>query len=161
MKDTRLIRLILSDLASGKCVHEYVSLIVPKDTTRLRDLVVQRSVSPERAFESITDQDFLKMVYNAIKAGYRLFDGAGDYGNEKEAGEGVRRALKEGIVKRGELCAHWLCSSIVNPSFSLTRNSSSHHFQGRSSVEMDMRSADWCQLKAVEHIPCPGACASW
>jgi len=43
------------------------------------------------------------MVYNAIKVGYRLFDGAGDYGNEKEAGEGVRRALEEGIVKREEL----------------------------------------------------------
>jgi len=42
-------------------------------------------------------------VYNAIKAGYRLFDGAGDYGNEKEAGEGVRRALKDGLVKREEL----------------------------------------------------------
>lgn len=43
-------------------------------------------------------------VYNAIKVGYRLFDGAGDYGNEKEAGEGVGRALREGIVKREELC---------------------------------------------------------
>jgi len=43
-------------------------------------------------------------VYNAIKAGYRLLDGAGDYGNEKEAGHGVRRALNEGIVKREELC---------------------------------------------------------
>jgi D-xylose reductase len=43
-------------------------------------------------------------VYNAIKTGYRLLDGAGDYGNEKEAGEGVRRALKEGIVTREELC---------------------------------------------------------
>ncbi|KAJ7641971.1 Aldo/keto reductase [Roridomyces roridus] len=42
-------------------------------------------------------------VYNAIKAGYRLFDGAGDYGNEKEAGEGVRRALTDGLVKREEL----------------------------------------------------------
>jgi D-xylose reductase len=42
-------------------------------------------------------------VYNAIKAGYRLFDGACDYGNEKEAGEGIARALKEGIVKREEL----------------------------------------------------------
>jgi len=42
-------------------------------------------------------------VYNAIKAGYRLFDGAGDYGNEKEAGEGVRRALSDGLVKREEL----------------------------------------------------------
>ncbi|KIJ22069.1 hypothetical protein PAXINDRAFT_165368 [Paxillus involutus ATCC 200175] len=42
-------------------------------------------------------------VYNAIKAGYRLFDGAGDYGNEKEAGEGVRRAISDGLVKREEL----------------------------------------------------------
>jgi D-xylose reductase len=59
-------------------------------------------------------------IYNAIKAGYRLFDGAcgnwfillpqtfksltlPDYGNEVEAGQGVARALKEGIVEREEL----------------------------------------------------------
>jgi len=42
-------------------------------------------------------------VYNAIKTGYRLFDGACDYGNEKEAGEGVARAIKEGLVKREDL----------------------------------------------------------
>ncbi|KAF3057115.1 NAD(P)H-dependent D-xylose reductase XYR1 [Daldinia childiae] len=42
-------------------------------------------------------------VYNAIKTGYRLFDGACDYGNEKECGEGVARAIKEGIVKREDL----------------------------------------------------------
>ncbi|PMD18448.1 putative NAD(P)H-dependent D-xylose reductase xyl1 [Hyaloscypha hepaticicola] len=42
-------------------------------------------------------------VYNAIKVGYRLFDGACDYGNEKEAGEGVARAIKEGLVKRSDL----------------------------------------------------------
>ncbi|KAG5647760.1 hypothetical protein DXG03_008483 [Asterophora parasitica] len=42
-------------------------------------------------------------VYEAIKAGYRLFDGAGDYGNEKEAGEGVRRAIQDGLVKREDL----------------------------------------------------------
>jgi len=42
-------------------------------------------------------------VYNAIKTGYRLFDGACDYGNEVEAGDGVARAIKEGIVKREEL----------------------------------------------------------
>jgi D-xylose reductase len=42
-------------------------------------------------------------VYEAIKAGYRLFDGACDYGNEKECGEGVARAIKDGIVKREEL----------------------------------------------------------
>jgi D-xylose reductase len=42
-------------------------------------------------------------VYNAIKEGYRLLDGAGDYGNEKEAGEGVARAIKDGLVKREDL----------------------------------------------------------
>ncbi|KAB8235166.1 NAD(P)H-dependent D-xylose reductase (XR) [Aspergillus alliaceus] len=43
------------------------------------------------------------VVYNAIKAGYRLFDGACDYGNEAECGEGVARAIKEGLVKREDL----------------------------------------------------------
>lgn len=43
-------------------------------------------------------------MYNAIKAGYRLLDGAGDYGNEKEAGDGVRKAIADGLVKREELC---------------------------------------------------------
>ncbi|OJD26506.1 hypothetical protein ACJ73_02118 [Blastomyces percursus] len=42
-------------------------------------------------------------VYNAIKTGYRLFDGACDYGNEAEAGQGATRAIQEGIVKREEL----------------------------------------------------------
>lgn len=61
-------------------------------------------------------------VYNAIKTGYRLFDGAcgtshvhmntiylyaysgtADYGNEVESGQGVARAIKEGIVKREDL----------------------------------------------------------
>lgn len=42
-------------------------------------------------------------VYNAIKAGYRLFDGAYDYSNEKESGEGIQRAIKDGLVKREEI----------------------------------------------------------
>ncbi|KAH3686156.1 hypothetical protein WICPIJ_002865 [Wickerhamomyces pijperi] len=42
-------------------------------------------------------------VYNAIKLGYRLFDGAADYGNEVEVGQGIKRALDEGIVKREDL----------------------------------------------------------
>ena len=45
-------------------------------------------------------------VYNAIKSGYRLLDGAGDYGNEKEAGEGLRRAIADGIVKREDVCEY-------------------------------------------------------
>ncbi|KAI0148740.1 NAD(P)H-dependent D-xylose reductase [Xylariaceae sp. FL1272] len=42
-------------------------------------------------------------VYNAIKLGYRHIDGAWDYTNSAEAGEGVRRAIKEGIVKREDM----------------------------------------------------------
>jgi len=42
-------------------------------------------------------------VYNAIKAGYRLFDSACDYGNEKFSGQGLKRAIDEGIVKREDV----------------------------------------------------------
>ncbi|KAI1386634.1 Aldo/keto reductase [Hypoxylon trugodes] len=42
-------------------------------------------------------------VYNAIKLGYRHIDGAWDYGNSAEAGQGVRRAIEEGIVKREDV----------------------------------------------------------
>ncbi|QKX53398.1 uncharacterized protein TRUGW13939_00477 [Talaromyces rugulosus] len=42
-------------------------------------------------------------VYSAIKAGYRLLDGAADYGNEKEVGQGIARAIKDGLVKREDL----------------------------------------------------------
>ena len=51
----------------------------------------------------VTNETCADTVYNAIKTGYRLFDGACDYGNEKEAGEGVARAIKDGLVKREEL----------------------------------------------------------
>ncbi|KAG9006549.1 NAD(P)H-dependent D-xylose reductase (XR) [Tulasnella sp. JGI-2019a] len=42
-------------------------------------------------------------VYNAVKAGYRLFDCAGDYGNEKQSGEGLKRAIDEGLIKREDV----------------------------------------------------------
>jgi len=47
--------------------------------------------------------DTADVVYNALKNGYRLLDGAGDYGNEKEAGEGLARAIKDGIVTRDQV----------------------------------------------------------
>lgn len=43
------------------------------------------------------------VVYEAIKAGYRHLDGAAAYGNEKEVGAGIKKALDEGICKREEL----------------------------------------------------------
>ncbi|SMN17925.1 similar to Saccharomyces cerevisiae YHR104W GRE3 Aldose reductase involved in methylglyoxal, d-xylose, arabinose, and galactose metabolism [Maudiozyma saulgeensis] len=44
-----------------------------------------------------------EQVYDAIKLGYRLFDGATDYGNEVEVGQGIRRAIDEKIVTRADL----------------------------------------------------------
>lgn len=43
------------------------------------------------------------IVYDAIKSGYRLIDCAQDYGNEKECGQGVRRAIDEGIIERKDI----------------------------------------------------------
>ncbi|KAF8995030.1 Aldo/keto reductase [Cyathus striatus] len=51
----------------------------------------------------IPNETCAETVYTAIKCGYRLIDGAADYGNEKEAGEGVRRAIEEGIIKREDI----------------------------------------------------------
>jgi D-xylose reductase len=42
-------------------------------------------------------------VVNAVEAGYRLFDSACDYGNEKETGEGIKQVLAKGSVKREDL----------------------------------------------------------
>lgn len=51
----------------------------------------------------IPNKDAPLAIYNAIKAGYRLIDCACDYGNEVECGQGVARAIKEGLVKRSDL----------------------------------------------------------
>lgn len=44
-----------------------------------------------------------EMVYQAIKAGYRLIDTAASYMNEDAVGQGVRQAIDEGICKREDL----------------------------------------------------------
>ncbi|KAL4927627.1 putative glycerol dehydrogenase [Aspergillus undulatus] len=44
-----------------------------------------------------------KAVYHALKVGYRHIDTAQCYGNETEVGEGINKALSEGLVKRSEI----------------------------------------------------------
>jgi len=51
------------------------------------------------------------IVYNAIKIGYRLLDSACDYGNEKEVGLGIKRAIEDGLVTREDL---WITSKLWN-----------------------------------------------
>ncbi|EOA7301071.1 aldo/keto reductase [Enterococcus faecium] len=48
-------------------------------------------------------EETAEAVYQAIKIGYRLIDTASIYGNEKETGEGIKRAINEGLVTREEL----------------------------------------------------------
>ena len=59
----------------------------------------------------IARHDTADMVFNAIKAGYRHLDSAADYGNEQQAGEGIRRALAEGLCTRQDL---WITSKLWN-----------------------------------------------
>jgi D-xylose reductase len=50
-------------------------------------------------------------VVAAIRAGYRHLDSACDYGNEKQVGEGIRRAIEQGLCTREEL---WVTSKLWN-----------------------------------------------
>ena len=59
-------------------------------------------VPPERCADT---------VVAAIRAGYRHLDSACDYGNEREVGIGIRRALDEGLCTREEL---WVTSKLWN-----------------------------------------------
>ncbi len=52
-------------------------------------------------------------VLSAIKIGYRHFDCAPIYGNEKEIGEAFSKAFREGLVKRGDI---WITSKLWNDS---------------------------------------------
>ena len=47
--------------------------------------------------------NIVDVVYGSIKDGLRLIDTAFKYGNEEEIGQGLKKALDDGIVKREEL----------------------------------------------------------
>lgn len=50
-------------------------------------------------------------VVDAIAAGWRHFDCACDYGNEKEVGDGIRQAIDSGMIVREDL---WITSKLWN-----------------------------------------------
>ena len=47
--------------------------------------------------------DIQELVYSSIKDGTRLIDTAAVYGSEEGVGKGVKKAIKEGIIKREDL----------------------------------------------------------
>jgi len=59
----------------------------------------------------IPREDAADAVVEAIRAGYRHLDSACDYGNEVEVGQGISRALKEGLCSREDL---WITSKLWN-----------------------------------------------
>lgn len=59
----------------------------------------------------VSKSDCAQSVFDAIKSGYRCIDEACDYGNEKECGEGISKAINEGVVKRQDL---WVTSKLWN-----------------------------------------------
>ncbi|TFK36989.1 NADP-dependent oxidoreductase domain-containing protein [Crucibulum laeve] len=91
----------------------------------------------------VTKSSCADTVYDAIKAGYRLFDGAGDYGNEKEAGEGVRRAIQDGLVKREDL---FITSKLWNTFHA------HDHVKSLSKKQLDLWGIDYFDLFLV-HFP--------
>ena len=59
----------------------------------------------------IANENCANVVYEAVKQGYRHFDSASDYGNEREVGEGITRAIAAGLCSREEL---WVTSKLWN-----------------------------------------------
>lgn len=51
----------------------------------------------------ISKEDCERVVIDAIKVGYRLFDTAQSYFNEEEVGNAIEKAIEEKLVKREEL----------------------------------------------------------
>ena len=49
------------------------------------------------------DEETANSVYHALKDGYRLIDTAQYYGNEMGVGNGIRRAINDGIVTREDV----------------------------------------------------------
>ena len=47
--------------------------------------------------------DISEIIYSSIKDGTRLIDTAAVYGSEEGVGKGVKKAIKEGIIKREDL----------------------------------------------------------
>lgn len=72
-------------------------------------------------------------VYHAISVGYRHIDGAWIYENQGEVGEGIAKAIAEGLVKREDL---WVTSKLWN-SFHAKEDVEAHLRDTLSQLKLD------------------------
>mmetsp|Transcript_5489 Transcript_5489/g.9054 ORF Transcript_5489/g.9054 Transcript_5489/m.9054 type:complete len:657 (+) Transcript_5489:103-2073(+) len=79
-----------NNLAIGLRPKSYYQTLHPKDPLVFGFWKVGKDVCEE-------------VAYQAICNGYRRLDCACDYGNEEQVGQGIARALKDGLVQRDEL----------------------------------------------------------
>lgn len=62
-------------------------------------------------FWKIAPEDCEATVLEAVRAGYRHFDCAADYGNEQAVGKGIAAAIAQGLCTREDL---WITSKLWN-----------------------------------------------
>ncbi len=62
-------------------------------------------------FWKVAPEDCAGTLIEAVKAGYRHFDCAADYANEASVGEGLAKAMEQGLCTREEL---WITSKLWN-----------------------------------------------
>ena len=66
------------------------------------------------------DEETANSIYSALENGYRLIDTAQYYGNEKGVGDGLKRAINNGIVTREEV---FITTKIMPSSYGNSYNS--------------------------------------
>lgn len=104
---------------------------------------------PQLAFGlyKVSKEDCPAVVQDAIQEGYRHFDCASSYGNEKEVGEGLKAAIDKSMVARNDLC---ICSKVWKDSVILGREAV------RSSIRKSINDlkCDYLDI-AMIHWPVP------
>ena len=68
--------------------------------------ILERGLTPDPlvfGFWKVPKDVCADVCYQSIKAGYRRLDCACDYGNEEQVGQGISRAIQDGLCKREDL----------------------------------------------------------
>ena len=68
------------------------------------------------------DEETANSVYYALEDGYRLIDTAQYYGNEKGVGDGLRRAINDGIAENYDIFDFELSEDDMNNIANINRN---------------------------------------